>query len=111
MTNGSGAGAGRAAAAAGGLTDSAEQAGRQAVASTPFRVLRTVGLLAYGVVHVLAGRIALQIAWTGLTGGNDQQASSAPAVPGVGNRPRRYGHSGRTDGHRRPLSDPFAAHR
>ena len=80
MSNGSGAGAGRAAAAAGDLSDSAEQAGRQAVASKPFRVLLTVGLLAYGVVHVLVGWIALQIAWTGITGGSNQQASQQGAL-------------------------------
>ena len=58
-TAGKVAGAGRQAA------DSAEDAGQQAMDSKPFRVLLTVGLIAYGVVHILIGWIALQIAWFG----------------------------------------------
>ena len=48
--------------------DSAEDAGQQAMDSRPFRVLLTVGLIAYGVVHILIGWIALQIAWSGRGG-------------------------------------------
>lgn len=61
--------------------DSAEQAGQQALQSKPFKVLVTVGLIAYGIVHVLIGWIALQIAWTGITGsGENQEASQQGAL-------------------------------
>src|SRR5664279_3352033 len=62
--------------------DKAEDSGQQAVQSKPFRVFLTVGLMAYGVVHILIGWIALQIAWTGLrsaTGGESGGAESGGA--------------------------------
>jgi Domain of Unknown Function (DUF1206) len=65
-------GAGRQAA------DSAEDASQQAMDSKPFRVLLTVGLIAYGVVHILIGWIALQIAWFG-DGGEEASQKGALA--------------------------------
>ena len=70
-TAGKVAGAGRQAA------DSAEDASTQAMDSKPFRVLLTVGLIAYGIVHILIGWIALQIAWTG---GGGEEASQKGAL-------------------------------
>ena len=58
--------------------DSAEDAGQQAMASKPFRILLTVGLIAYGVVHILIGWIALQIAWCG--SGEGEEASQKGAL-------------------------------
>lgn len=46
-------------------TDPAEDVGQRTITSGPFRVLLTVGLVAYGVVHILIGWIALQIVWSG----------------------------------------------
>jgi len=65
-------GAGRQAA------DSAEDASQQAMDSKPFRVLLTVGLIAYGVVHIVIGWIALQIAWFG-DGGEEASQKGALA--------------------------------
>lgn len=91
MTTGSGSAAGRAASKAADtgerLSDSAEDAGQQAMASKPFRVLLTVGLVAYGVVHVLVGWIALRIAWTGLAGGGAEQASQQGALAELAGQP------------------------
>jgi hypothetical protein len=53
----------------------AKQAGQSVEQSRWFNTLVTVGLVAYGVVHLLVAWIALQIAWTG--GG--QQASQKGA--------------------------------
>lgn len=53
----------------------AEQTGRQVENSKAFDALVTVGLIAYGVVHLLIAWIAVQLAWTG-TG---QQASQQGA--------------------------------
>lgn len=64
-------GSGRASAAAG----KAQQAGQQVEGSTSFGMLVTVGLLAYGVVHLLIAWIAVQLAWSG----SNQQASQAGA--------------------------------
>ncbi|MEP6560595.1 MAG: DUF1206 domain-containing protein [Nakamurella sp.] len=61
--------------------DSAEESGQQVIASRPFRLLLTVGLVAYGVVHILIGWIALQIAWSG--GGEGQEASQKGALAQV----------------------------
>jgi hypothetical protein len=65
--------------------DSAEQAGQQAITSRPFKVLLTVGLIAYGVVHILIGWIALQIAWTGR--GQAQEASQKGALAEMASSP------------------------
>lgn len=65
--------------------DSAEQAGQQAITSTSFRVLLTVGLVAYGVVHILIGWIAVQIAWSGRGAG--QEASQKGALAEMAQQP------------------------
>ena len=65
--------------------DSAEDAGQQAIASKPFRVLLTVGLVCYGVVHILIGWIALQIAWSGR--GESQEASQKGALAELSSQP------------------------
>ena len=65
--------------------DSAEQVGQQAITSRPFRVLLTVGLVAYGVVHILIGWIALQIAWIGRSQG--QEASQKGALAEIAQQP------------------------
>ncbi|MDQ2845383.1 MAG: DUF1206 domain-containing protein [Actinomycetota bacterium] len=64
-------GSGRASAAVG----KARRSGQRVEASTSFGVLVTIGLLAYGVVHLLIAWIAVQLAWSG--GG--QQASQSGA--------------------------------
>lgn len=65
--------------------DSAEDAGQQAMASKPFRILLTVGLIAYGLVHILIGWIALQIAWSGEQEG--EQASQQGALDQLAQQP------------------------
>jgi len=72
------AGAGRQAA------DSAEDASQQAMDSKPFRILLTVGLIAYGLVHILIGWIALQIAWFG---GGGEEASQKGALAEIAGGP------------------------
>jgi len=53
----------------------AEHTGRQVEGSRAFSALVTIGLLAYGVVHLLVAWIALQLAWSG----SNQQASQQGA--------------------------------
>lgn len=65
--------------------DTAEKTGQQAMQSRPFRVLLTVGLIAYGVVHILIGYIALQIAWGGR--GEGQEASQKGALAEMAGQP------------------------
>ena len=65
--------------------DTAEDAGQQAMNSKPFRVLLTVGLIAYGVVHILIGWIALQIAWIGR--GQGPEASQKGALAEMAQQP------------------------
>ena len=67
-----------AAGAARSAKDSAERTGGQAVGSKPFRILVTVGLITYGIVHILVGWIAAQVAWGG--GGSSQEASQQGAL-------------------------------
>lgn len=74
-----------AAGAARSAKDGAERAGGQAVASTPFRVLVTVGLITYGIVHILVGWIAAQVAWGG--GGGSQEASQQGALAELARNP------------------------
>src|SRR6187401_1387894 len=86
----SGASAGKAAgaramAAGKRASDSAEDAGQQAITSKPFRMLLTVGLVCYGVVHILIGWIALQIAWSGR--GESQEASQKGALAELSSQP------------------------
>ncbi|HEY7811885.1 MAG TPA: DUF1206 domain-containing protein [Nakamurella sp.] len=65
--------------------DSAEQAGDRAVSSRPFRILVTVGLITYGIVHILVGWIAVQIAWGG--GGSSEEASQQGALAEMTRQP------------------------
>ena len=86
MTTGAAKGAGRAAKdTARSAKDSAEQAGGRAVSSRPFRILVTVGLITYGIVHILVGWIALQIAWGG--GGSSEEASQQGALAEMTHQP------------------------
>jgi hypothetical protein len=55
------------------------------MSSRPFRVLLTVGLIAYGLVHILVGWIALQIAWSGR--GSEQEASQKGALAEIAAQP------------------------
>ncbi len=55
-------------------TDQGERAGQQARHSTVMRAGAKVGLVAYGVVHLLIAWIALQVAWSG---GGDASGSGA----------------------------------
>lgn len=54
----------------------AREAGADAAGSAPLRLLITVGLMAFGVVHLLVGWLALQIAFgSGGSGEADQQGA------------------------------------
>ena len=55
----------------------AERQGRQVEQSPAFGALVMVGLVAYGVVHLLIAWIALQLAWTGGGGEASQQGALA----------------------------------
>lgn len=56
----------------------ARRAGADAAGSRPLRILITVGLVAYGLVHLLVGWLALQIAFgAGSSGEADQQGALA----------------------------------
>ncbi len=68
---------------------SAKQAGRDVAGSTAFRVLVRVGLVAYGVVHILVGWLALQIAGSGLGASSDsgQEASQSGALAEIAEQP------------------------
>jgi len=74
-----------AAGAARSAKDSAELTGGQAVGSKPFRILVTVGLITYGIVHILVGWIAAQVAWGG--GGSSQEASQHGALAQMAQTP------------------------
>jgi len=77
--------AGSAKQTAGSAKDSAERAGDRVVSSRPFRILVTVGLITYGIVHILVGWIALQVAWSG--GGESQEASQQGALAQMAQNP------------------------
>lgn len=62
---------------AGGPVREAEQAGQRLEKSKTFGLLVMVGLIAYGVVHLLIAWIALQLAWTGGGGEASQQGAMA----------------------------------
>jgi len=66
-------------------SDVAEDAGKRTITSGPFRALLTVGLVAYGVVHILIGWIALQIAWSGRD--ESQEASQKGALAEMAGQP------------------------
>jgi hypothetical protein len=63
--------------------DRAEQGGKRVENSRAFDVLVTVGLLAYGVVHLLVAFIALQLAFTGTS----KQASQKGAFAEMASNP------------------------
>ncbi|QNK80536.1 DUF1206 domain-containing protein [Nakamurella sp. PAMC28650] len=63
----------------------AEQQGKRVEQSEAFGALVMVGLIAYGVVHLLIAWIALQLAWTGGGGEASQQGALAQmAGSGIG---------------------------
>lgn len=60
------------------MTNTARDAGdtaRRAADSKPLEMLARVGLVAYGVVHLLVGWIALQVAWAGSGDRADQSGA------------------------------------
>ncbi len=61
----------------------AAQAGRRVANSKGFELLVTVGLVSYGVVHLLVAWIAVQIAWTG----SGQEASQKGAFGELASTP------------------------
>lgn len=73
-------------AGAGGTAEQAQRHGHRAAAevqqSKPYQALVTVGLVCYGIVHVLIGWVALQLAWGG--GG---EASQQGAVKELASKP------------------------
>jgi hypothetical protein len=60
------------------LLDAASRRGRQVHQSTGFDVIVGVGLVTYGIVHLLIAWIAVRIAWTGR--GNDSQDAALAAL-------------------------------
>ena len=62
-----------------------QQFGQRTIRSGPFRVLLSVGLVTYGVVHILIGSIALRIAWTDR--GESQEASQKGALAEMAAQP------------------------
>ncbi len=69
----SGASQGRGAAAR--ASDEARQAGRQVESSDAFRLLVRVGLISYGVVHLVVAWLAVQLAWFGRSEETSQQGA------------------------------------
>lgn len=68
------------------MTNTAKDAGdtaRKAADSKPLEVLARVGLVAYGVVHLLVGWIALQVAW----GGSGEDADQSGALRTLAEQP------------------------
>lgn len=68
----------------GNVADQGNKAGREARHSTTMRAAARIGLVAYGVVHLLIGVIALQIAWGG---GSSDEASSSGALKTIAEQP------------------------
>lgn len=62
----------------------AKSAGEQAQNSKSFRGLVTVGLISYGVVHVLIAWLIIQLAWTGAGEASKDGALAELAGTGVG---------------------------
>lgn len=70
------------------VADEAGEAARSARDSTTFRVLVGVGLVSFGIVHLVVAWIALELAWGGGSGGKSadqqgalQQLSNTPVGP------------------------------
>ncbi len=61
----------------------AEQAGRKVQNTKAFHIMVTVGLIAYGVVHLLVAWISVQIAW----GGGGEEASQKGAFQKIAATP------------------------
>lgn len=61
----------------------ASDTAKQAADSTALEVLARVGLVAYGVVHLLVGWLALQIAW----GGSSENADQSGALQELAEKP------------------------
>jgi hypothetical protein len=61
-----------------GLREAASRRGRQVHQSTGFDIVVGVGLVTYGIVHLLIAWIAVRIAWTGR--GNDSQDAALAAL-------------------------------
>lgn len=66
-------------------SDTAKRAGETVQQSTAYRAFVTVGLLAYGFVHLVVAYIALNIAWGG--GESDEEASTSGALQKVAEVP------------------------
>lgn len=62
----------------------AEGRAKDVAHSTWFRTLVTVGLITVGVVHILIGVLALQMAWAG---GNDKEADQKGALAALASNP------------------------
>lgn len=65
----------------------AHAAGRVVQQNPVYQVFVCVGLIAFGIMHLLIGWISLQIAWGGQ--GSDQQAVGYRCSAGVGAETRR----------------------
>lgn len=65
------------------VTDAAEDAGRAVQESTAYRWLVSIGLVCYGVVHLLIAWLALQVAF----GGSSQEASQSGALQEIASQP------------------------
>lgn len=61
----------------------ARDSARKAADSKPLEVLARVGLVAYGIVHLLVGWIALQVAW----GGSGENADQSGAMQSLAQQP------------------------
>jgi hypothetical protein len=68
----------------GGMTGRAAGAAGRAGDSDALEHLARIGLIAYGVVHLLVAWLALQLAWTG---GNDDSADQAGALAQLAEQP------------------------
>ena len=79
----------KAAGAAKSAAGDAQQAGREVAGSKWFRMLVSVGLVAYGIVHILIGWLALQIALAGFGtgGGGEEEASQQGALAEIAEQP------------------------
>lgn len=69
--------------------DGARQASQQLRQSRGYHLLVAVGLVCYGVVHLLIAWIALQVAWGG--GGDASQAGALSTLAGTGSGPLLLG--------------------